>query len=87
MNDLDDPIIAELHRHINAIADMCNARIKPWMPESVWHAQNLFRELAQPYIDAMCEYVATRPKSVFSVAWCNSVEDLVPVGYTENYLD
>lgn len=87
MNDLDDPIIAALHKHISALAEMCNERIKPWEPESVWHAQNLFRELAQPYINAMREYVATRPKFSFPVAWCNSVEDLVPVGYTENYLD
>lgn len=67
MNDLDDPIIAELHKHINALAEMCNERIKPWEPESVWHAQNLFRELAQPYIDIMCDYLASRPKSAFQI--------------------
>jgi hypothetical protein len=87
MNDLDDPIIAALHRSINALSDMCNAHIKPWEPDSVWRAQNLFRELARPYIDAMCDYLATRPKSAFPVPWCNSVEDLVPVEYTEDYLD
>lgn len=87
MNDLDDPIIAALHKHINALAEMCNERIKPGEPELVWHAQNLFRELAQPYIDAMCEYVALRPKFAFTVAWCNSSEDLVPVGDTEDDLD
>lgn len=87
MNDLDDPIIAVLHKHINAIAEMCNAHVKPWFPDSVWRAQRLFQELAEPYIKAMCEYVALRPKVSFPVAWCNSVEDLVPVGYTENYLD
>lgn len=87
MNELDDPIIAAFHKRINAIAEMCNVRIKSWEPESVWRAQNLFRDLAKPYIDAMCEYVATRPKFSFPVAWCNSVEDLVPVGETENYLN
>lgn len=87
MNELDDPIIAELHKHINGIAEMCNAHIKPWEPDSAWRAQNLFRELARPAIDYMCEYIATRPKFSFPVAWCNSVEDLVPVGDTEDYLN
>lgn len=87
MNDLDDPIIAALHKHINAIADMCNANIKPWVPDSAWRAQNLLRELIKPYIDEMCEYIVTRPKFAFPVAWCNSTEDLVPVEYTDNYLD
>lgn len=87
MNDLDDPIIADLRKHINDIAEMCNSHIKPWMPDSAWRAQNLFRELAKPYIDYMCQYIATRPKFSFPVPWCNSVECLVPVGDTENYLD
>lgn len=87
MNDLDDPIIAALHKHINAIAEMCNSHIKPWMPDSAWRAQRLFQELAEPYIKAMCEYVALRPKFSFPVAWCNSVEDLVPVGDVDDYLD
>jgi hypothetical protein len=87
MNDLDDPIIASLHRHINAIADMCQAHIKPWEPDSGIRSVRLFNELAKPYIDAMCEYVATLPKFAFPVAWCNSVEDLVPVVETDNYLD
>lgn len=87
MNDLDDPIIARLMEHINGIAEMCNEHIKPWEPDAGPRAVRLFNELAKPYIDAMSEYVATRAKVAFTVAWCNSVEDLVPVGYTENYLD
>ena len=87
MNDLDDPIIASLHKRINDIAEMCHAHIKPWEPDSWIRSVRLFNELAKPYIDTMCEYVATRPKSSFPVAWCNSVEDLVPVGETDNYLD
>lgn len=87
MNDLDDPIIAALHKHINDIAEMCNERIKPWEPDAAWRAQNLFRELANPYINYMSEYVATRPKFAFPVPWCNSVECLVPVGDIENYLN
>lgn len=67
MNDLDDPIIASLHKHINAIAEMCNERIKPWEPDAAWRAQRLFQELAEPYIDRMCEYVATRPKAAFQI--------------------
>lgn len=87
MNDLDDPIIAALHKRINEIAAMCNEHIKPWVPDSAWRAQRLFQELARPAINAMCEYVATRPKSAFSVAWCNSTDDLVPVGDVDDYLD
>ena len=87
MNDLDDPIIASLHKHINDIAEMCNERIRPWEPDAGPRAVRLFNELAKPYIDYMCEYIATRPKFSFPVPWCNSVEDLVPVGETEDYLD
>ena len=84
---ISDQVLDALHKRINDLAEMCNAHIKPWEPDSAWRAQNLFRELAKPYIDAMCEYVATRPKSSFPVPWCNAVEDLVPVGETENYLN
>jgi hypothetical protein len=87
MNDLDDPIIARLHEHINGIAEMCNAHIKPWEPDSLIRSVRLFNELAKPYIRASREYMATQPKSSFPVAWCNSLEDLVPVGETDNYLD
>lgn len=84
---ISDPILDAFHKHINAIAEMCNERIKPWEPDAGIRAVRLFNELAKPYIDYMCEYVAFRPKLAFPVPWCNSVEDLVPVGYTENYLD
>lgn len=87
MNDLDDPIIARLMEHINAIADMCNEQIKPWEPDAGPRAVRLFNELAKPYIDYMCEYVAARPKFAFIVPWCNGIEDMVPVGETENYLN
>lgn len=87
MNDLDDPIIASLSKRINEIAAMCNERIKPWVPDSAWRAQRLFLELSRPHLEYMCEYIATRPKFSFPVAWCNSVEDLVPVGDVDDYLD
>ncbi len=87
MNDLDDPVITALRKHINGIADMCNANIKPWQPDAGVRAVRLFNELARPYIDYMCEYVASRPKFSFPVAWCNATEDLVPVGDVDDYLD
>lgn len=87
MEILDDPIIAALHKHINGIAEMCNAHIKPGVPDSAYRAQRLFLELSRPYIDYLCEYVATRPKFAFPVAWCNSTDDLVPVGDVDDYLD
>jgi len=87
MNDLDDPIIDALLKHINAIAEMCNERIRPWEPDAGTRAVRLFNELAKPYIDAMCEYIVTRPKFSFPVPWCNSLNDLVPVDETDNYLE
>ena len=42
MNALDDPIIAQLKERINAIADMCNERIKPWEPDAGPRAVRLF---------------------------------------------
>lgn len=87
MNELDDPIIAALHKHINAIADMCHAHIKPWEPESWIRSVRLFNELSKPAVDYLCEYMATRQKFSFPVPWCNAVEDLVPVGEIDNYLD
>lgn len=67
MNDLDDPIIASLQKRINAIAEMCNERIRPWEPDAAYRAQCLFRSLAQPYIDIMCDYLASRPKVAFQI--------------------
>lgn len=86
MIDLDDPIIARLHKHINTIADMCNDHIRPWEPNAVPRAVRLCNELAKPYIDALCDYMATRTKFAFPVAWCNRVEGLVPVGDSEDFL-
>lgn len=84
---MNDPILDRLRNHINAIAEMCNANIKPWEPNSGARAVRLFNELAKPYIDYACEYVASRQKFSFSVAWCNATEDLVPVGDVDDYLD
>lgn len=84
---MNDPVLDELRKHINDIAEMCNERIRPWEPDAGPRAVRLFNELAAPYINYMCEYLATRPKFAFPVPWCNAVEDLVPVGDTENYLD
>lgn len=81
---MSDPVIDCLGEHINAIAEMCNANIKPWVPNSARRAQNLLRELAKPYIDTLCDYMASRPKSPFPVAWCNRVEGLV--ADIDNYL-
>lgn len=64
---LIDPVIDELRKHINAIADMCNANIKPWEPNAAYRAHKLFQEMAKPYIDCMCEYMATRPKFAFQI--------------------
>lgn len=84
---MNDPIIASLHKRINELAAMCNERIRPWEPDAAWRAQRLFQELAKPYIDYMCEYVASRPKFAFTVAWCNISESLVPVGDVDDHLD
>lgn len=84
---MNDPILDRICKHINGIAEMCNAHIKPWEPDAGPRAVRLFNELAKPYVDYMCEYLATRPKFSFPVAWCNSVEDLVPVGDVNDYLD
>lgn len=86
MNELDNPIIAALRKQINDLEDMCNSYVKPWEPNSAYRAVRLFNELAKPYIDCMCEYMATRPKFSFPVAWCNRVEGLVPVGDAEDFL-
>lgn len=86
MNDLDDPIIDVLRKHINALADMCNANIKPWEPNAAYRAHKLFQEMVKPYIDALCDYMTSIQKSPFPVAWCNRVEGLVPVGVPEDFL-
>lgn len=84
---MSDPIIQELHKHINAIAEMCNERIKPWEQDAGPKAVRLCNEIAKPYIEALNNCIATRPKFVFPVPWCNALEDLVQLGYAEIYLD
>lgn len=84
---MNDPIIDRLCKHINDIAEMCNANIKPWQPDAGVRAVRLFNELAKPYVDYMAEYLATRSKFSFPVPWCNSLEDLVPVGDVDDHLD
>lgn len=86
MSDLDDPIIATLHQHINAIADMCEANIRPWEPDAGVRAVRLVNALEKPYIHALWDYMASRPKS-FPGPWCNGLGDLVPDENTDNYLD
>lgn len=65
---LSDPIIQEALRSIKAIEESCNGRINPREPNAAYRAQCLFRELANPYIDAMCDYMATRPTSTFRIS-------------------
>lgn len=83
---MSDPVIDCLGEHINALADMCNSHVKPWEPDSAYRAHNLFLEMAKPYIDVMCEYMATRTKFAFPIPWCNRVEGLIPVGDPEDFL-
>ena len=64
---LSDPIIQETLRAIKAIEERVNEGIKPWEPDAAYRAQCLFRSLAQPYIDTLCDYMATRPKSSFQI--------------------
>ena len=81
---VNDPVIEALHKHINAIAEMCNGRIRPWEPDAGPRAVRLCNELCKPYIDYMCKYIATRPNFAFPVAWCNSSDGLVPVEYNDD---
>lgn len=64
---LSDPIIQETLRAIKAIEERVNEGIKPHEPNAAYRAQCLFRSLAQPYIDALCDYMATRPKAAFQI--------------------
>lgn len=64
---LSDPIIQETLRAIKAIEERVNEGIKPNEPNAAYRAQCLFRSLAQPYIDALCDYMATRPKAAFQI--------------------
>lgn len=64
---LSDPIIQETLRAVKAIEEMVNRGIKPWEPDAAYRAQCLFRSLSNPYIDALCDYLATRPKASFQI--------------------
>lgn len=64
---MNDPIIQESLRAIKNIEEFVNDSIKPWEPNAAYRAHCLFRSLAQPYIDIMCDYLATRPKAAFQI--------------------
>lgn len=63
----NDPIIQKSLECIKNIEEFCNGRIKPWEPDAAYRAHCLFRELAKPYIDTMCDYLAVSPMSTFRV--------------------
>lgn len=64
---INDPIISEALRAIKAIEERVNDGIKPWEPDAAHRAHCLFRSLAKPYIDIMCDYLSSRPKSAFQI--------------------
>lgn len=64
---LSDPIIQDTLRAVKAIEELVNRGIKPWEPDAAYRAQCLFRSLANPFIDALSDYLATRPKSAFQI--------------------
>ena len=64
---INDPIIQETLRAVKAIEELVNNSIKPWEPNAAYRAHWLFRSLAKPYIDFMCDYLATRPKAAFQI--------------------
>lgn len=64
---LNDPIIQKSLEAIKNIEEMVNRGIKPWEPNAAYRAHCLFRKLARPYIEVMCDYLATRPKSAFQI--------------------
>lgn len=64
---INDPIIQETLRAIKAIEELVNRGIKPHEPDAAYRAQCLFRSLAKPYIDIMCDYMSSRPKAAFQI--------------------
>lgn len=64
---INDPIIQESLRAIKAIEELVNNGIKPWEPNAAYRAHCLFLSLAKPYIDALSDYMATRPKAAFQI--------------------
>lgn len=64
---INDPIIQETLRAIKNIEEFVNNSIKPWEPDAAHRAHCLFRSLANPYIDALSDYLSTRPKAAFQI--------------------
>lgn len=64
---INDPIIQESLRAIKNIEELVNNGIKPCEPDAAYRAHCLFRSLAKPYIDIMCDYLASRPKAAFQI--------------------
>lgn len=64
---LSDPIIQNTLRAIENIEKFVNEGIKPWEPDASYRAHCLFRSLAQPYIDALSDYMSSRPKAAFQI--------------------
>ena len=65
---INDPIIQETLRAIKNIEELVNNGIKPWEPNAAYRAHCLFRSLAKPYIDIMCDCLASRPKAAFQIS-------------------
>lgn len=66
----EDIILSETLRAVKAIEEFVNDSIKPWEPNAAYRAHwahCLFRSLANPYIDALSDYLATRPKAAFQI--------------------
>lgn len=76
---MNDPIILKALEAIKNIEEMVNKGIKPWEPDAAYRAQCLFRSLAQPYIDTICDYLATRPKSSFQIPVFHYSGQLFPI--------
>lgn len=76
---MNDPIIQESLRAIKIIEERVNNAIKPWERDAAYRATCLFRELARPYIETICDYMATRPKSSFQIPVFNYNGQLFPI--------
>lgn len=76
---INDPIIQESLRAIKNIEEFVNNSIKPWEPDAAHRAHCLFRSLAKPHIDIMCDYLASRPKSAFQIPVFNYNGQLFPI--------
>lgn len=76
---INDPIISDTLRAIKNIEEFVNEGIKPWEPDAAYRAHCLFMSLAKPYIDIMCDYLATRPKAAFQIPVFNYSGQLFPI--------